>query len=66
MCVTQKAFRLEELKVGIIGCGAVAETCHLPAAKRISNVRIEALADINEERAKKVAERFKLKNVSIY
>ena len=55
-----------ELNVGIIGCGAVAQSCHLPAAKRMPNIKIKALADINKEQAETLAERFELKNVSIY
>ena len=39
---------MDALKIGIIGCGTVAETCHLPALRRISKVEVQALADINE------------------
>lgn len=55
-----------EVNVGIIGCGAVAETCHLPAVKRLLNLRIKALADINKERAESLAERFRLEDTLIH
>jgi len=57
---------LDEVNVGIIGCGTVAETCHLPAVKSLSNLRIKALADINRERAETLAERFNLEDASIH
>jgi len=57
---------LKELRVGIIGCGAVAETCHLPAVKKISNVRVKALADVNKEQAEALAKKFKLGSIPIY
>ena len=36
------------MKVGVIGCGAVAHYCHLPALLRISGVTIAAVADPDE------------------
>jgi predicted dehydrogenase len=64
--VTEKASGLRELRIGIIGCGAVAETCHLPAAKKLIDVRVKALADISREQAEVIADRFHLTDVSIY
>jgi len=57
---------LENVKIGVIGCGTVAETCHLPAVKGIPAIRVKALADVNEEQASQIAENFGLKDVSIF
>lgn len=39
------------LKVGIIGCGGIANQKHLPALAGIEEVKVVAFCDINEERA---------------
>ena len=39
------------LKVGIIGCGGIANQKHLPALAGIEEVEVVAFCDINEERA---------------
>jgi len=36
------------VRVGVIGCGAVAHYCHLPALLRIPGVRVVAVADTDE------------------
>lgn len=64
--MTERASGLGKLKIGIIGCGAVAETCHLPAAKKLSDVKVKALVDINKEQAEAIADRFHLTDVSVY
>jgi len=46
------------VRVGVIGCGAIAEYVHLPAYKENPAARLIAVCDINKERAKKVAEAF--------
>ena len=46
------------VRLAIIGCGAVTELCHLPAARLAREVEIVALADKNIARAKFLGERF--------
>ena len=48
------------LRVGIVGCGrvAVAQWGHIPALKKISNVKLVAICDVNESLAKKASENF--------
>jgi predicted dehydrogenase len=41
--------------VGLIGCGAVASFCHLPALRRIRGVRVVAAADVDEAALKRIA-----------
>ncbi|MEH7334999.1 Gfo/Idh/MocA family oxidoreductase [Neobacillus drentensis] len=49
---------MEKLRVGVIGCGSIAQHRHLPEYKANKNVELVAVCDINEERAKEVAEKF--------
>lgn len=48
------------LRVGIVGCGRVAVEGwgHIPALKKIRNMNLAAICDINEALAKKVAKKF--------
>lgn len=42
---------MEKLKVGIIGCGGIATTKHMPALEKIEEVELVAFCDLIEERA---------------
>lgn len=44
---------MEKMKVGIIGCGGIANGKHLPAIKRNGNIEILAFCDLVRERAEK-------------
>jgi len=46
------------IRLGIVGCGAVAEICHLPAAELSRRSRITALADIHVSRAQRLAQQY--------
>lgn len=46
------------LKVGVIGCGAIAQRRHLPEYSNRKDVEIVAVCDFNLERAKEVAQKF--------
>ncbi len=46
------------VRVGIVGCGAVAEKGHLPAFNSISDVEITALVDKNLNRARELGVRY--------
>ena len=49
----------KKLRIGIVGAGSIATTCHLPSYAELSDlVEIVAVADIVPERAKAAAERF--------
>jgi len=48
------------LKVGVIGAGFVARTQHLPTLKSIPSVEVVAIADVNEARAKRLAQEFNI------
>ena len=49
---------MSKIKVGIIGCGGIANQKHLPALSRRTDVEIVAFCDIIEERAVKAAKEY--------
>ena len=53
---------VEKIKLAIVGCGAVAERCHLPSIKGIGSCEIEYLIDINEEKTKKLNKKESLRS----
>ena len=48
------------VKVGLIGCGWVTETLHLPALRGVRAVDVVAVADGDPDRLKRVADRFQI------
>lgn len=54
---------MAELRVGIIGAGGIARAVHIPRLKKIPEVKVEAVADVVEERARSVAEEFEIPHV---
>jgi predicted dehydrogenase len=46
------------MNVGVIGAGNIAKAAHLPALESIPSVNVIAIADVDERRAKKIAQRF--------
>lgn len=51
---------MKQVKLAIIGCGAVAEVFHLPVLTRMPEPDIVALVDVNEERAKELKNKYNL------
>ena len=49
---------MARLKVGIIGCGGIANGKHMPALKAIDRVDIVAFCDLIEEKAVKAAKEY--------
>jgi UDP-N-acetylglucosamine 3-dehydrogenase len=49
---------MKKLKIGVIGCGSIAQHRHLPEYQVNSNVELVAVCDINQERAIEVAEKY--------
>jgi predicted dehydrogenase len=45
----------KKFRVGIVGCGGIANGKHLPALKKLENVEIVYFCDIIKERAEKAA-----------
>ena len=51
---------MEKLKVAIIGAGNIARSCHMPAYRKMNDVEVVAVADINFERAEEMAKNFNI------
>ncbi len=54
------------LKIGIIGCGGIANGKHLPSLSKLKNVELVAFCDIVEERAKEAAEKYGTPDAKVY
>ena len=57
---------MEKLKVGIIGCGGIANGKHMPSIKKISELEMTAFCDIIPERAEKAAKEFGTPDAKVY
>ena len=51
----------KKVGIGVIGCGSVAEIAHFPSIRDIAEAELIATCDINEETARKAAEKWKVK-----
>jgi len=51
-----------QVKLAIIGCGAVARERYLPASRLVPNLEVTHVIDANIERAKEVANQFQVPN----
>lgn len=51
------------VRIGVIGCGAIAQEGHLPGYAACADVEIAAVCDVDPQRARAVAERFGVKDV---
>lgn len=56
----------KQLKVGIIGCGGIAQGKHLPSLSKLEQVELVAFCDIVVERAEKVAKKHGAENAKVY
>jgi len=52
-----------KLNIGIIGAGRMAEIAHCPSLAEIQDIEIVAICDINEERLKRISDRFSIPRV---
>lgn len=57
---------MSKLKIGVIGCGSIAQHRHLPEYAFNKNVELVAVCDINEERANQIAEKYGAKAYTSY
>ena len=57
---------MEKLKIGIVGCGGIANGKHLPAIKRNGNFEIVAFCDIIEKRAQEAKEKYGTPAAKVY
>ncbi len=57
---------MENIRVGIIGCGGIANSKHLPNIKKLGGVDVVAFCDIVEERAAKAAAKFGTPDANVF
>ncbi|AJI23844.1 Gfo/Idh/MocA family oxidoreductase [Priestia megaterium] len=57
---------MAKVKIGVIGCGSIAQHRHLPEYKMNEQVELVAVCDINTERANSVAQQYGLKAYTNY
>lgn len=55
-----------KIKVGIIGCGGIANGKHMPAIAKLEEVEMVAFCDIVEERAEKAAKEYGTEDAKVY
>ncbi len=53
-------------KIGIIGCGGIANGKHMPSLKRLNDVEMVAFCDIVVERAEEAKEKFGTPDAKVY
>ena len=51
---------MEDLKVGVVGCGLISQLRHIPAYKKMKGVEVQAVCDLNEDLARETALKFKI------
>ncbi len=56
----------KKIRIGIIGCGGIANNKHIPALLKLEHIEIVALCDIVMERAQLAAKTFELPNAKHY
>ncbi|MBQ9773944.1 MAG: Gfo/Idh/MocA family oxidoreductase [Clostridia bacterium] len=54
------------IKVGIIGCGGIANGKHMPSLKKVADCEMVAFCDIIPERAEKAAQKFGTEDAKVY
>lgn len=58
---------MKKVKIGIIGCGGIANQKHFPALKKNAELcEMVAFCDVIEERAKKAADEFGISEAKVY
>ena len=57
---------MEQVRVGIIGCGGIANGKHMPSLKQLPNVKMVAFCDIIEERAIKARADYGTPDCAVY
>jgi predicted dehydrogenase len=53
---------MSDLKVGIVGGGAIAQVAHLPVLKKLKGVDVLAVCDTDQPKARALADRFGIKD----
>ena len=54
------------VRIGIIGCGGIANGKHMPSLSALKNVQMVAFCDLIEERAQKAAKQYGVEGAKVY
>ena len=57
---------MDKVRIGIIGCGGIANGKHMPSLKKLPDVEMVAFCDIVEERAQKAAREYGVEGAKVY
>ena len=57
---------MSKVKIGIIGCGGIANGKHMPSLKKVPDAEMVAFCDLILEKAEKAAKQFGTKDAKIY
>ncbi len=57
---------MKKLRVGIVGCGGIANNKHLPAIKKNGNFEVVAFCDIEKEKAEKTKAKFGTEDAKVF
>jgi len=57
---------MEKLKIGIVGCGGIANNKHLPAIKKNGNFEVVAFCDIERSKAEDAKNKFGTEDARVY
>ncbi|WP_040206062.1 Gfo/Idh/MocA family protein [Neobacillus jeddahensis] len=57
---------MKKIRIGVIGCGSIAQHRHLPEYQMNPNVELAAVCDINQERALEIAEKYGVLSYTSY
>jgi len=60
------AAKMRPVKVGIVGCGGIADFKHMPSLAKLGNIQFMAFCDIIPERAEQAKEKFGDKNSKVF
>lgn len=55
----------DPVRVGLVGAGAIAQISHLPALARIPGVKVVALCDVDQGKARRVASRYNVPRTTV-
>ena len=56
----------KKIRIGIIGCGGIANGKHMPSLKKVAECEMVAFCDIVLERAEKAAEKYGIPGAKVY
>jgi len=57
---------MDKLRIGIIGCGGIANGKHMPSLKKLNTIEMVAFCDIIEERAQKAKRDYGTPDAAVY